>query len=396
MKGKHNLWITAAAILAVFLPACKGSSDIREMEFVDSILWTKAYDIKVEGDRGYCAFMNGLMILDLSPRRPTQVSRLYLGGGNGIDIDGSLACVAAGIKGLCVVDVSDESTPVLSGSLITPGEARDVAVSGGFAFVADGAAGLQVVDLKRTDRPRIIAGLDTPGEAEDVVLSGSRAYIADGEGGVHIVDVTDPSAPGLIGSFDTPDTAERVAVSGDYLYVADGSSGLQVLDITRPETPEQAASYTTAGYAHSVKVLGNYAYVGNLYDGGFEIVDITDPSTPARAGWTKYTMYNEAWELAVEGDTAFVVDYFAGVYRISVEDKTRPRSRGYYYTPGSIIAAEALGERICALGDLSGFRVLDGTVPGALKETGSNSPFRGVHGMAAAGRHGYSTDRWGL
>jgi hypothetical protein len=397
MRKKYALYLLVTAVLAGALPACQALSQKEEIRYVDSTLWTKAYDIKVVGERAYCAFLNGLMILDLSDkRRPALISELYLGGGNGIAVEGSFAYVAAGKHGMCVADISDENAPRMSGSFDTPGDARDVAVSEDYAFVADASEGLQVLKINRPEAPVLSAALDTPGSAEDIVLAGSYAYVADGDAGLQIIDIRDPAAPQLVGGYDTPDKAERVAVSGEYAYVADGSSGLQILNIRKPEAPELVTSFTTAGYAHSIKVRGNYAYIGNLYDGGFQIVDISDPKAPFQAGWRKYTMYNESWEVAVEEGFAYVVDYFAGVYVITVQDPAKPSSLGYYYTPGSILAAEALGERICALGDLSGFNVIDGTVPGALKVIGSTPPFRGVHGMTAAGQLGLATDRWGL
>ena len=41
------------------------SEDI-ELEYVSSILWTQLHDVEIEGDYAYCAFLNGLMILDVS------------------------------------------------------------------------------------------------------------------------------------------------------------------------------------------------------------------------------------------------------------------------------------------------------------------------------------------
>ena len=148
MRKKMALYLLVTTVLAGVLPACQTKSQKEEIRYIDSALWTKAYDIKVAGERAYCAFLNGLMILDLSDkRRPAKISKLYLGGGNGIAVEGSFAYVASGKSGLSVADISDENAPRLSGSFDTPGEARDVAVSGNFAFVADASAGLQVLDV---------------------------------------------------------------------------------------------------------------------------------------------------------------------------------------------------------------------------------------------------------
>jgi hypothetical protein len=46
--------------------------------------------------------------------------------------------------GLQVVDIADPLTPSRIGSVVTPGEAYQVAVIGDLSFVADGSAGLQI------------------------------------------------------------------------------------------------------------------------------------------------------------------------------------------------------------------------------------------------------------
>ncbi len=105
-------------------------------------------------------------------------------------------------------------------------------------------------------------------------------------------------------------------------------------------------SFLTSGYARGITVRGDLAFVGNLYDGGFQIIDIRDPKAPEVLAHRKYTMYNEAWDVAVSGDYAYIVDYFAGVYLVKITDPASPVSTGSYYTPGSIIMAEAVGDTI--------------------------------------------------
>jgi len=67
------------------------------IEYVSSILWTKLYDVKVNGKYAFCSFKNGLAVIDISDKKnPDIVSRLYLGGGNSLDIKNSYAFIAAG------------------------------------------------------------------------------------------------------------------------------------------------------------------------------------------------------------------------------------------------------------------------------------------------------------
>ena len=51
------------------------------------------------------------------------------------------------------------------GSLDTPGEARGIALSGTVAYLADGPSGLQVIDVSNPASPMILGSVDTPGSA---------------------------------------------------------------------------------------------------------------------------------------------------------------------------------------------------------------------------------------
>ena len=389
--------LSAALIIMLAGSGLGKPSQDSGIEYVSSLLWSKAYDAKIVGEHAFCAFLNGLVILDVSDKRkPAFVSSLYLGGGFAIDTKDGLAFVAAGVKGLQIVDVSDINAPFLKGFFDTPGEAKDIVVAGNHAFVADGPSGLQVVDISKPSSPRLAASLDTPGTAGGVIISGDHAYVADGSSGLQIINISDPSKPKLEGAYDTPGTAESVAVSGNIAYVADGSPGLQVINIAHPSSPELISSFMTSGYARGVTVRENHAFVGNLYDGAFQIIDISDPKALNVLATRKYTMYNEAWDVTVSGDYAYVVDYFAGIHLLRITDPSSPVTTGLYYTPGSIIVAAAIGKTIYAVGDLSGLQVIDIANASVPKVVASSGRMRGIHGLTAGGGYVYITDRWSL
>jgi hypothetical protein len=77
MVSKIKKLFSAASIIvfacSFFTPFLQAS----ELEYVSSLLWSKAYDAKIIGARAYCAFLNGLVILDVSnTRKPALISRL--------------------------------------------------------------------------------------------------------------------------------------------------------------------------------------------------------------------------------------------------------------------------------------------------------------------------------
>ncbi|MGD0781460.1 MAG: hypothetical protein ABSA30_01230, partial [Candidatus Aminicenantales bacterium] len=264
-------WVVGAlAAMGMLFGAPAAAPEGTGLTVAGSTLWTKAHDIKIRGTLAYCAFMNGLRILDITDvQKPALLSQLFLGGGFAVDVTDHLAFVAAAGKGLAVIDVSDPKVPVLRCLWNTPGEARDVVVRGSTAFVADGSAGLLAVDVRDPASPRLAGSWDSPGEASGLVLRGTLAYLAAGSAGLQIVNVENPARPSLVGAFDTDGTAEGVALSGHYAYIADGAAGIKIIDVGAPSAPKQIAARSASGYAHSVSAEGKLLGVGSLYDGGY-------------------------------------------------------------------------------------------------------------------------------
>ncbi len=175
------------------------------------------------------------------------------------------------------------------GSVDTPSYTWGVAISDSYTCVADGVSGLQVIDITNPQSPRIVGSLDTPGDARGVAVSGSYAYVADGASGLQVIDITNPQSPRIVGSVDTPGRAWGIAVSGDYAYVAGGASGLQVIDITNPQSPRIKGSVDTPGDAFDVAASGSYAYVADL-DSGLQILPLHCPSVPLAVFLTSFTL----------------------------------------------------------------------------------------------------------
>ncbi|UCC79295.1 MAG: hypothetical protein JSW64_13635, partial [Candidatus Zixiibacteriota bacterium] len=115
--------VAAVFVICVML-AMVGIASAQNVEYVNSTFWTGVNDIKIVGDYAYCAFVNGLTILDVSDstnpafvshlRCPGHLRRMYLSG--------SYAYMAGDSSGLQIFNISDPSTPVLSGSCQTPAE----------------------------------------------------------------------------------------------------------------------------------------------------------------------------------------------------------------------------------------------------------------------------------
>lgn len=139
--------------------------------------------------------------------------------------------VAAHAHGLRIFDLTDPAQPAFIG-ILEDGldDALAVAVDGQFAYVADGAGGLKIVDVRDETTPLVIAGENpesAAGTAEDVRVIGGHVYVAAGGAGVAFYPNGRLAQRVL---YDTPTSAKDLGQAGDFLLVAD-SGGLEVFRI---------------------------------------------------------------------------------------------------------------------------------------------------------------------
>ena len=262
------------------------------------------------------------------------------GFANNVDVQGSLAYVAAGEAGLQVVDVSVPGEPVIVGAFDTPGNANDVKAVGTLAYIADGSAGLQIVDVSDPTAPVGVGAVDTPGDAHDLAVSGAFAYVADGTpvgggaSGLNIIDISVPGAPAIVGTFGFAGSAEAVAVTGTVaaVLVGDPTKALQLIHVSVPAAPTLAGSAALAFtvvrsiFTHDVEIAGDLAYLV-VGEGGFVIVDILDPTAPAVVA-TTFQRFTR--DVAVANDVAFIIKFrdlsniFGRFIPFDVSDPTAP------------------------------------------------------------------------
>ncbi len=268
---------------------------------------------------------------------PSPLSVLPIQGfANNLDISNGFAYVAAGGKGLQIVDVSSPTHPVLVGAHTTNGNANDIRVSGNLAFIADGAAGLAIIDVSSAIRPNLKAALSLPGEAWDLVVQESIVFLAGGEAGLLVVDASNPETPVLIGTLALPGIARGVDVSGNLAVVAAGSEGVYVVDISNPNNPILLGFTHTRGstsVAGDVTLRGNLAFIADASIfpsvlGGVVTIDFQDPSNPKVIGTAPGRF--GLTDIALDGDVALASDFLFNnsVLLFDIDDPANVVGRG--------------------------------------------------------------------
>jgi hypothetical protein len=160
------------------------------------------------------------------------------------------------------------------GSLGIGGNPRSVAVSGNYAYVV--GSDFKVIDVSNPTSPVLSGSLGIG--AKSVEISGNYAYVL-GSGDFKIIDVTNPANPILSGSIDFSGSvgigATSLAVSGNYAYVVDtDNDDLKVIDVSNPASPVLSGSLGIGDYPGSVTVSGNYAYVVDSDSDDLKIIEL--------------------------------------------------------------------------------------------------------------------------
>ncbi|MDP8237643.1 MAG: T9SS type A sorting domain-containing protein [Candidatus Hatepunaea meridiana] len=375
--------------LTLLIAAGNGGAQVREnVGQIGRIynLWDYGQDIVVQDDYAYIAAgYSGLQIIDISNPEHPEVTGYWDDNplmSKGVAVSGSFAYVAEHCSDLRIIDVSDAQHPEEVGYISTPGQADGVIVSGSYLYVADGTSGLRIIDVSDPRQAEYVGSCDTPGLARDVAVSGNFAYIADYNNGLRIIDISDLQNPEETGYYDTPGNAVGVAVSGNFAYVADCPRGLRIIDISDPQHPEEVGYYERQ--AGCVAVNGDLAYVGGF---GFRIIDVSDPQHPEEVG------YYEEWRagcIAVNGDLAYIGG--SSLKIIDVSDPENPEEAGYYDIPGKAYDV-AVNGNFAYVADLEeGLRIIDVSDPQHPEEVGHYDTPGEAYGVGVDGDFAYMAD----
>ncbi len=317
--------------------------------------WAEGPCLAMEAADGIAYFGNGaiLEIVDFSsPNGNVLLSRVPLPGPIlGVGMAGGLAGVANGSAGLRVIDISDPSLAYQSGFYQSPGCVEEVAIDDTHAYLAAGEAGLRVVDISDPTAPVETGFLDTPGYADDIVLAGGVAYLGDGTS-LRIIDVANPAGPMEIGFHPTASAYEEIVgldVAGNLAYLVTqrisggGTKGLRVIDVSDPAAPVEIGFLDTFNEAYDVSVSGDHAFVA-ARTAGLRVIDVSDPANMVEVGFAN----PDEWIYGVEihDQTAYLATWWDGLVLMDVTVPASPARINRHDTRG-------ISDLVTAAGDMA-------------------------------------------
>ncbi|MCE9529840.1 MAG: hypothetical protein K8T89_01665 [Planctomycetes bacterium] len=184
----------------------------------DGILKGAEY-VTIVGPYAYVCCDAGLVVVSLdNPKEPkvtAVVDKKFIKHAHAVQVQFRYAyvCDEEGIK---VLDVTDLSKPVPK-SMLRMKHAHNIYLARTAAYVAAGPRGLVILDITNAEEPKLDQIYDAGGCINDlhdvklgVTYNSQFAYLADGKNGLRVVQLTSPDTPGNDG-FSTKPTPQLVA-----------------------------------------------------------------------------------------------------------------------------------------------------------------------------------------
>jgi hypothetical protein len=367
------------------------------------------YQIHGKGTRVFLAYgLMGLRILDMSdPSNPLETGSLE-------SYDGYFETMAVYARGryayivdvdyeynysyFRVVDIRDPTKPTVAG-LIPLGSitARDVTVDGDYAYIAHHRE-ITIIDVKDPNKPEIAATFSTPGYAKRIMISNGMAFIADSKG-VRIIDVADPSNPVEIGFFEDGNRVVNLYIQDQQAYIVDGDGGFSLLDISNPSQPVKVGSYTVAGSTRSVVSDGAYAFLAHG-EQGLGVIDVSLPAQVSEVALYQSEDPITVWYVNNDGDLVSMAGTRSTQPKevmklVDMSDLSNPQSLGEYSIGEWIYDVYLSGDLAYVAASDAGLRVLDISDPQSPQEI-SHLDSLSVYAVDVVSDTVYITDREGL
>jgi len=221
--------------------------------------------ISAQGDEQYWVALNNwdgqgsmdytIWIKEASRVTKSASSSFAVGGAK---VKNDLAFVAAEQQLEVYRDDGDNLTQVAS---LNTEYARDVVVEKNTAYIAAGDRGLVVVDISTPEAPIEIGSATAIGYAKRLVKNGNEIYVAAGQYGVMVFDVSEPTSPQWIETIATDVSVEDVAVGNSLLVIAKLTGEVELRGLRKEKRHQLLATVEASNWIKDVTVRGTHLFV---------------------------------------------------------------------------------------------------------------------------------------
>jgi len=306
-----------------------------------SITWSGVvpYHLVIVGEYAYLASSGRFSIVNISnPCAPEEVS-YYETSAIDIAVSDSIACIAAGRRGLQIFDISDPTSPQFLGYCYAGDQVLAVIVRDNYAYVAYGYRGLRILDVSDPYYPfevgyynnNALGSYDTGAWIHDLLLIEHYAYLLDRRGTLYVIDISMPTNPQKVAEIDFGGRLFNICRYGGYAYISSSpvvhSGRLHVLDISNPANPTLIYSLDTGSEEYSaIFAKEGYLYCGTWVWPQLTVFNLTDPAQPEKLSEYKFDVPPWSHTLVVheKDQHAFVSVSSLGLAILDVSDPRQP------------------------------------------------------------------------
>jgi len=258
-------------------------------------------------------------------------------------------------------------------------------VAGNAAYLGD-RWGLYVIDVTNPTSPHRIGSWGSA--IEQVEARGHLCYVTTfnpnepGDITFHVLDVAVPSLPYQIGSLGSAGGNDVFLVDTLAFGAGDGDfNKLTVISVADSTEPRLIGSAATRGWSMGIWASGlaQATFVGCHWE-GLQVYDTRNTSQPVRD--TFLLGADEAVDVCVDNDRAYVANEMAGLWILDVSDPARPTPLGSYDTTYQMPAMTTVVARDSfAFVDWFWFRVMDVSIPSRPVMAGGCETFNPLEDM---------------
>ena len=169
------------------------------------------------------------------------------------------------------------------------------------------------------------------GYLNDMALSGTTLFATSENGYVVSIDVSNPNAPSIISVWTAPFgySFDGIAISGTVAFLANwGDDAITALDISNPASMSEISSLQDLTFfngAYGIRIVGNIAVMTAVSGTNYvSTIDISNPAAMVRRDSVTDASFTDLFQVAVDGNTAYVSDYQANGGRVHSIDITDP------------------------------------------------------------------------
>ena len=234
--------ITLIVLVFGMIQATAFAEPNRGINFVSEVHVSGDYqDVKIVGDRIYCANNYGVVVWTFDERSP-------------------------------------EIPPIEIGRFPTPGQAHSLFIDDTLCYVADGSSGLRIYNVANLEAVEELGSYDETTGFTGITVHNSIAFLIRDRVGIYSIDVADPTNISLLCfyEFNVRDT-RRMIINGDYLWTTQMNTYfLTALDISNPREIRISGQFEGSRCGPMFGINRDLAYVSSSPMRVINIADVND------------------------------------------------------------------------------------------------------------------------